>query len=194
MSSIAGQLQSAPKIHCPRIGTKRTLFRPISRHHLFHVFPHELITCIKNQQDQQPPNSKLQTQPQRRKTARIRKDSPRPPHPQQLPLFTLHPFTMFSLASRRVAFSPVLRPINNPSSQAYLPNNITVRTATKKAGGSSNNGRDSAGRRLGIKVWPGKIAIPGNIIVRYVSFWMVFIISFMVQVILLHLSINMYAY
>ncbi|EED93740.1 predicted protein, partial [Thalassiosira pseudonana CCMP1335] len=38
--------------------------------------------------------------------------------------------------------------------------------ATKKAGGSSNNGRDSAGRRLGIKVWPGTVAKPGNIIVR----------------------------
>ena len=43
---------------------------------------------------------------------------------------------------------------------------ITVRNATKKAGGSSNNGRDSAGRRLGIKVWPGRMAKAGSIIVR----------------------------
>ena len=43
---------------------------------------------------------------------------------------------------------------------------IAVRHATKKAGGSSNNGRDSAGRRLGIKVWPGTLAKPGSIIVR----------------------------
>jgi large subunit ribosomal protein L27 len=43
---------------------------------------------------------------------------------------------------------------------------ITVRNATKKAGGSSNNGRDSAGRRLGVKVWPGRMAKAGNIIVR----------------------------
>mmetsp|Transcript_4377 Transcript_4377/g.6374 ORF Transcript_4377/g.6374 Transcript_4377/m.6374 type:complete len:142 (-) Transcript_4377:168-593(-) len=43
---------------------------------------------------------------------------------------------------------------------------ITVRNATKKAGGSSNNGRDSAGRRLGIKVWPGRMANAGSIIVR----------------------------
>ncbi|KAL7429320.1 hypothetical protein ACHAXM_001646 [Skeletonema potamos] len=42
----------------------------------------------------------------------------------------------------------------------------TVRNATKKAGGSSNNGRDSAGRRLGVKVWPGRMAKAGNIIVR----------------------------
>lgn len=38
--------------------------------------------------------------------------------------------------------------------------------ATKKAGGSSNNGRDSAGRRLGIKVWPNQMAKAGNILVR----------------------------
>ena len=38
--------------------------------------------------------------------------------------------------------------------------------ATKKAGGSSRNGRDSAGRRLGIKKYSGEIVIPGNIIAR----------------------------
>ena len=38
--------------------------------------------------------------------------------------------------------------------------------ATKKAGGSSRNGRDSAGRRLGVKKYGGEIVVPGNIIVR----------------------------
>ena len=38
--------------------------------------------------------------------------------------------------------------------------------ATKKAGGSSRNGRDSKGRRLGIKRFGDEIVIPGNIIVR----------------------------
>jgi large subunit ribosomal protein L27 len=38
--------------------------------------------------------------------------------------------------------------------------------ATKKAGGSSRNGRDSAGRRLGVKKSDGQFVIPGNIIVR----------------------------
>ena len=38
--------------------------------------------------------------------------------------------------------------------------------AHKKAGGSSNNGRDSAGRRLGVKKFGGESVIPGNIIVR----------------------------
>ena len=36
--------------------------------------------------------------------------------------------------------------------------------ATKKAGGSSRNGRDSAGRRLGVKKYGGEVVIPGNII------------------------------
>lgn len=38
--------------------------------------------------------------------------------------------------------------------------------AHKKAGGSSNNGRDSAGRRLGVKKFGGEAVIPGNIIIR----------------------------
>ena len=38
--------------------------------------------------------------------------------------------------------------------------------AHKKAGGSSRNGRDSAGRRLGVKKFGGEQVIPGNIIVR----------------------------
>ena len=38
--------------------------------------------------------------------------------------------------------------------------------AHKKAGGSSRNGRDSAGRRLGVKKYGGEHVIPGNIIIR----------------------------
>ena len=38
--------------------------------------------------------------------------------------------------------------------------------ATKKAGGSSKNGRDSKGRRLGVKIFGDQLVIPGNIIVR----------------------------
>ena len=37
--------------------------------------------------------------------------------------------------------------------------------ATKKAGGSSRNGRDSAGRRLGVKRYGGQLVLPGNILV-----------------------------
>ena len=38
--------------------------------------------------------------------------------------------------------------------------------ATKKAGGSTRNGRDSAGRRLGVKKYGEQSVIPGNIILR----------------------------
>ncbi len=38
--------------------------------------------------------------------------------------------------------------------------------AHKKAGGSSRNGRDSAGRRLGVKKYEGEIVLAGNILVR----------------------------
>ncbi|MEQ9124197.1 MAG: 50S ribosomal protein L27 [Alphaproteobacteria bacterium] len=38
--------------------------------------------------------------------------------------------------------------------------------AHKKAGGSSRNGRDSAGRRLGVKKFGGEVVVPGNVIIR----------------------------
>jgi large subunit ribosomal protein L27 len=41
-----------------------------------------------------------------------------------------------------------------------------IRTATKKAGGSTNNGRDSAGRRLGIKAHANMMVNAGSIIAR----------------------------
>ena len=38
--------------------------------------------------------------------------------------------------------------------------------AHKKSGGSSRNGRDTAGRRLGVKKYGGEAVTPGNIIIR----------------------------
>jgi large subunit ribosomal protein L27 len=38
--------------------------------------------------------------------------------------------------------------------------------AHKKAGGSSRNGRDTAGRRLGIKLFGGQTTVAGNILAR----------------------------
>mmetsp|Transcript_14033 Transcript_14033/g.30547 ORF Transcript_14033/g.30547 Transcript_14033/m.30547 type:complete len:129 (+) Transcript_14033:138-524(+) len=80
---------------------------------------------------------------------------------------------MFGLFSRKMAISAAtVRCTMTPIMWQRLPHppqctpQIAVRHATKKAGGSSNNGRDSAGRRLGIKVWPGTMAKPGSIIVR----------------------------
>ena len=45
--------------------------------------------------------------------------------------------------------------------------------AHKKSGGSSRNGRDSAGRRLGVKKFGGEFALAGNILVRQrgTKFW-----------------------
>lgn len=53
------------------------------------------------------------------------------------------------------------------SSSSNFTRTVIARTmATKKAAGSSKNGRDSAGRRLGIKVWPNQYAKAGSILVR----------------------------
>ena len=38
--------------------------------------------------------------------------------------------------------------------------------AHKKGAGSSNNGRESASKRLGVKIFGGQVAIAGNIIIR----------------------------
>jgi large subunit ribosomal protein L27 len=38
--------------------------------------------------------------------------------------------------------------------------------AHKKSGGSSRNGRDSPGQRLGVKKYGGEVVIPGNILIR----------------------------
>ena len=43
---------------------------------------------------------------------------------------------------------------------------IEIIYGNKKAGGSSKNGRDSKGRRLGVKRYGDQSVIPGNIIVR----------------------------
>ncbi|CAL5201504.1 unnamed protein product [Lathyrus oleraceus] len=43
---------------------------------------------------------------------------------------------------------------------------LTIRNAHKKGAGSTKNGRDSAGRRLGVKVYGDQVAKPGSIIVR----------------------------
>jgi large subunit ribosomal protein L27 len=51
--------------------------------------------------------------------------------------------------------------------RAQGPGSTEVKTmAHKKAGGSSRNGRDTAGRRLGIKKFGGESVISGNIIAR----------------------------
>mmetsp|Transcript_11165 Transcript_11165/g.19084 ORF Transcript_11165/g.19084 Transcript_11165/m.19084 type:complete len:143 (+) Transcript_11165:103-531(+) len=50
--------------------------------------------------------------------------------------------------------------------EAFAPLMQFERWASKKQGGSTSNGRDSAGRRLGVKKFAGEHVIPGNILVR----------------------------
>lgn len=50
------------------------------------------------------------------------------------------------------------------STPSYIQQSI--RFATKKTGGSTRNGRDSIGRRLGVKKFGAEYVIPGNIVVR----------------------------
>ena len=49
---------------------------------------------------------------------------------------------------------------------AVVSGGATVRFATKKAGGSTKNGRDSNPKYLGVKKYGGQSVVPGNIIVR----------------------------
>jgi large subunit ribosomal protein L27 len=64
-------------------------------------------------------------------------------------------------------FSSALNKLSIPlRSTSTHPIQIQVRTATKKAGGSSNNGRDSAGRRLGVKAFHNTPLNAGSIIAR----------------------------
>ena len=69
------------------------------------------------------------------------------------------------------SFSMALNLLFRRLSMAEEPANAIVKVcsrnmATKKAGGSSSNGRDSAGRRLGVKLFGGQYAKAGSIIVR----------------------------
>ena len=47
-----------------------------------------------------------------------------------------------------------------------IPQDGFLTMAHKKAGGSSRNGRDSAGKRLGVKLFGGERCLAGNILVR----------------------------
>ena len=77
---------------------------------------------------------------------------------------TLYLFTMFTPTRLMIMPRTCLSAGQSLANRISPPS--TRGMATKKAGGSSNNGRDSIGRRLGIKVWPNQQAVAGNILVR----------------------------
>ncbi|MQL05382.1 50S ribosomal protein L27 [Escherichia coli] len=62
--------------------------------------------------------------------------------------------------------SPLLRA--GPTSFVSLPQKspLTIQNAHKKGAGSTKNGRDSRGKRLGVKIFGDQVAKPGSIIVR----------------------------
>jgi large subunit ribosomal protein L27 len=66
----------------------------------------------------------------------------------------------------RVTFTSLLSKSGLGSINDVCSSLQSIRFATKKAGGSSRNGRDSAGKRLGVKKFGGEHVIPGNIIIR----------------------------
>lgn len=66
-----------------------------------------------------------------------------------------------SLLSRTPLFSAI-----RGDSSSYGVIYTVIRNATKKAGGSTKNGRDSPGKRLGVKKFGAHAVIPGNIIIR----------------------------
>lgn len=66
----------------------------------------------------------------------------------------------------RLGLSGLVNKIGADSINFGCSNLQSIRFATKKAGGSTRNGRDSIGRRLGLKKFGGEHVIPGNIILR----------------------------
>lgn len=74
--------------------------------------------------------------------------------------------------SRRLSLSPLVGASAVSACAATGPlagvpwGGQSCRTATKKAGGSSKNGRDSPGQRLGVKKFGGQTVLAGNILVR----------------------------
>lgn len=72
-------------------------------------------------------------------------------------------------ANAAATFGKAARPViaSRPCLTAlWTPVAIPARFASKKAGGSSKNGRDSVGKRLGVKLYGGQFCRAGQIIVR----------------------------
>jgi len=60
----------------------------------------------------------------------------------------------------------MLRALAAPAGRPLCGLVVPTRTATKKAGGSTQNCRKTAGRRLGVKKYGGELVRPGNIVIR----------------------------
>ncbi|KAF5748718.1 50S ribosomal protein L27 chloroplastic [Tripterygium wilfordii] len=60
----------------------------------------------------------------------------------------------------------LIMPKSTVSMRPRLPVPLTIESAHKKGAGSTKNGRDSPGQRLGVKIFGNQVAKPGSIIVR----------------------------
>jgi large subunit ribosomal protein L27 len=69
-------------------------------------------------------------------------------------------------ATKKTNLRPIPVMISSPIRVIETDENGFFLMAHKKAGGSSRNGRDSAGKRLGVKLFGGEHCTAGNIIVR----------------------------
>jgi large subunit ribosomal protein L27 len=69
-------------------------------------------------------------------------------------------------ATKKTNLRPIPVMISSPIRVIETDENGSFHMAHKKAGGSSRNGRDSAGKRLGVKLYGGEHCSAGNIIVR----------------------------
>ena len=82
-------------------------------------------------------------------------------------------YTTAAVAATRARASAGIQQCIIPGSNSSIQSSTSTSTsgvrrgmATKKAGGSTNNGRDSAGRRLGVKLLHNQYAKAGSILVR----------------------------
>lgn len=69
----------------------------------------------------------------------------------------------------KINANSIVKNSNINSIDIFLNNKYSlqnIRHATKKAGGSTKNGRDSPGQHLGVKKFGAEVVIPGNIIIR----------------------------
>ncbi|KAJ0969227.1 hypothetical protein J5N97_022104 [Dioscorea zingiberensis] len=63
-----------------------------------------------------------------------------------------------------LTFAPLNLRCGRPLSPIFTP--LTIESAHKKGAGSTKNGRDSRGKRLGVKIYGDQVAQPGAIIIR----------------------------
>lgn len=96
-------------------------------------------------------------------------DFPLPPKAKAMSLNLVAAFTGLSLASSSSFLKGDFRSIQTPPNLSFsFPNTfpLTIQNAHKKGAGSTKNGRDSKGQRLGVKIFGDQLAKPGSIIVR----------------------------